>query len=182
MEISTFQNKHLSALISTGIHAKLLIAYSARYVKNNIESIPILKVHIFFKALHRVLHRAAYEGSLQLSCKKSLTIESLSLLYFLFISWFISFRRRCKDKIGVFHANQTAMCLDPHLNHGWGWRCGTGLSPPKNIFTDRSKAVLLLWIICVIYVLCLSCFCVCSLLPCGHWLGSSWPLGSVCNV
>ena len=25
-------------------------------------------------------------------------------------------------------------------------------------FTDRSKAVLLLWIICVIYVLCSSCF------------------------
>ena len=35
----------------------------------------------------------------------------------------------------------------------------------------RSKAVLLLWIICVIYVLCLSCFCVCSLLPCGHLKG-----------
>ena len=37
--------------------------------------------------------------------------------------------------------------------------------------TDRSKAVLLLLIICVIYVLCLSCFRVCSLLPCGHLLG-----------
>ena len=28
--------------------------------------------------------------------------------------------------------------------------------------------VLLLWIICVINVLCLSCFRVCLLLPCGH--------------
>ena len=28
-----------------------------------------------------------------------------------------------------------------------------------------------LWIICVIYVLCLPCFRVCSLLPCGHLLG-----------
>ena len=37
-----------------------------------------------------------------------------------------------------------------------------------NIFTDRSKAVLLLWIICVIYGLCVSCFRICSLLPCGH--------------
>ena len=35
--------------------------------------------------------------------------------------------------------------------------------------TDRSKAVLLLWIICVIYVFCLSCFHVCSLLPCTCW-------------
>ena len=38
-------------------------------------------------------------------------------------------------------------------------------------FTDHSKEVLLLWIICVIYVLCLSCFRVWSLLPCGHLLG-----------
>ena len=47
----------------------------------------------------------------------------------------------------------------------------SGFSPPVNIFTDHSKAVLLLWIICVIYVLCLSCFRVCSLLPCGQLLG-----------
>ena len=30
-----------------------------------------------------------------------------------------------------------------------------GLSPPVKYFTDHSKAVLLLWIISVIYVLCL---------------------------
>ena len=47
-------------------------------------------------------------------------------------------------------------------------------------FTDRSKAVLLLWII---YVLCLSCFLDCSLQPCGHLLGKDWPFGSlVCYV
>ena len=38
----------------------------------------------------------------------------------------------------------------------------------KNIFTDRSKAVLLLWISLVIYVSCLSVFPVCSFQPCGH--------------
>ena len=38
--------------------------------------------------------------------------------------------------------------------------------------------VLLLWIICVIYVLYLSCFRVRSLLPCGHLKGKAWPLGS----
>ena len=37
--------------------------------------------------------------------------------------------------------------------------------------TEPSKAVLL-WIIFVIYFLCLSCFCVCSLLPCVHRLGT----------
>ena len=35
-------------------------------------------------------------------------------------------------------------------------RCETGLSSPVKSFTDRSKAVLLLWIIFVIYVSCLS--------------------------
>ena len=42
-----------------------------------------------------------------------------------------------------------------------------------NICTDRSKAVLLLLIIFVIYVSCLSCFLVCSLQPCGHLLGKA---------
>ena len=50
--------------------------------------------------------------------------------------------------------------------------CETGLSPPvKYFFNDSSKAVLLLWIICFIYALCLSFCCVCSFLPCGHLLG-----------
>ena len=36
--------------------------------------------------------------------------------------------------------------------------CKTSLSPPVKYFSDRSKAVLLLWIIHVISVLCLLCF------------------------
>ena len=28
----------------------------------------------------------------------------------------LCFRRWCIDKLGVFHANQISMCLDPHLN------------------------------------------------------------------
>ena len=32
------------------------------------------------------------------------------------------FWRWCIDKLGVFHANQISICLDPHLNLGWGWR------------------------------------------------------------
>ena len=49
-------------------------------------------------------------------------------------------------------------------------------------FTDRSKAVLLLLIICVIYILCMSCFRVCSLLPCGHCLEMADLLALVCDV
>ena len=30
----------------------------------------------------------------------------------------------------------------------------------------------------IIYVMCLSCFHFCSLLPCGHLKGNGWPLGS----
>ena len=58
-------------------------------------------------------------------------------------------------------------------------RRGTSLSPPVKYFTERSKAVLLLWIICVIYVLCLSCFCVCSLLRCGLLKGKAGLLALV---
>ena len=34
------------------------------------------------------------------------------------------------DKLGVFHANHTSMCLDPHLNKGRE----TGLSPLLKYF------------------------------------------------
>ena len=53
-------------------------------------------------------------------------------------------------------------------NEGRGWRHKTGLSPPVKYFTDRSKAVLLLWIF---YVFVLSCVCyVCArLFICALW-------------
>ena len=73
--------------------------------------------------------------------------------------------------LGVIHANQTSMWLDPHLNEGWCWCRETGLSSPVKYFTESSMAELLLWIICVFCVMCFSCFCVCSLLPCNHLLG-----------
>ena len=58
----------------------------------------------------------------------------------------------------------------------------TGLSPPVKYFTDLSKAILFLWIICVMYVLCLACFRVCSLLPCSHLKGRADLLAFVCDV
>ena len=55
---------------------------------------------------------------------------------------------------------------------GGGWRHETGLSPSVKYCTDRSKAVLLLWI----FYFFLSCNCcaivgVCLFVPCGHLLG-----------
>ena len=44
------------------------------------------------------------------------TVESLSLLFLLVISWFVCFRRWCIGELGVFHANQISMCLNSHLN------------------------------------------------------------------
>ena len=51
----------------------------------------------------------------------------------------------------------------------------TGLSPPVKYFTDRSKAVLLLWIFYGVFLscVCYAFVCVCLYVPCGHLLGKS---------
>ena len=61
-------------------------------------------------------HRGLPIGFLLFRYSVMFTVESLYLLYLLFIYWFICSRRWCIDKLGVFYANQTSMCLDPHLN------------------------------------------------------------------
>ena len=63
----------------------------------------------------------------------------------------------------------------PQILH---WRRETGLNPPVKYFSDRSEAVLLLWIFYVFSVLCLLCLCarlfICALLsPAGKGL-TSW--------
>ena len=94
--------------------------------------------------------------------------------------------RWCIDKLGVFHANQTSMRLDPHLNQGWGWRRETGLSPPVDVFiltvSRRFFFCGSFLLVMLFSVLCFSCSRVCSLLPFGHLLGKDWPLGSFWNV
>ena len=75
--------------------------------------------------------------------------------------------------IWLHHANQTSV--------SWSRSELRVRLAPWNRFKPSSKIfllTLLLWIICVINVLCSSCFCVCSLLPCGQLLGKGWPLGS----
>ena len=59
------------------------------------------------------------------------------------------------------------------------WGGGGG----ETIFTDRSKAVLLLWIIYVISVLfCYAFVHFCLLMPCYHLLGRADLLALVCDV
>ena len=69
------------------------------------------------------------------------------------------FWRHCIETSGGLHANQISVCFDPHLNKGWGWRHETSISPQVKYFTDRSKAVLLLWMFNVFSILCLLCLC-----------------------
>ena len=57
-------------------------------------------------------------------------------------------------------------------------RCESCLSPPVKYFTDRSKAVLLLWIFYVISVLFLLCFCARLFIACGA-LAASISVGIV---
>ena len=106
--------------------------------------------------------RDLHVGFLMLRYSVLFTVESLSLLYLIFISWFIFSKRWCIDKLGVYHANQTSIFLDPHLNEGWGWRV---MTIPR------------LWIIYV-FLFCYAFVRVCLLMPSGHLLGKGWPLGS----
>ena len=118
-------------------------------------------------------HQALPVGFLLLPYSILFTAESLPLLYLLFKSWFICLRRRCIDKLGVFHANQISKCLDPHLNYGWGWRCETGLSPPVNVFllTFPRRSFFFGTFLLVILRLCVLCCRVSSVWHCGCLLG-----------
>ena len=88
----------------------------------------------------------------------------------------------------IIHGYVRDMSCEPSINVSWStsalrvklvlWNM---FKPSSNFLTDRSKAVLLLWIHFVISVSCLSLsYClVCFLQPCGHLLGKGWPLGSL---
>ena len=67
------------------------------------------------------------------------------------------------------------LCFVTFPNMYWstrGWGRETGLSPPVKYFTDRSNAVLLLWIFYEVFVLCLLCLCA-RLFICALW-SPSW--------
>ena len=78
-----------------------------------------------FRLLFVVRRDSVVVGSLHLLlpyCVEAKCLEVIHVdIYFLKINQFsiplkISSRSGCVDKLGVFHANQTSMCLDPHLN------------------------------------------------------------------
>ena len=102
------------------------------------------------------------------------TVESLTLLYLLIISWFIYvFWKWCIDNLGAFHGNQTSMCLDPRLNLGWGWRRETGLSPPVKYFywpfQGGTSFVDHLCFLCFVFLMLLRLFIAALWWTCWEW-------------
>ena len=75
-------------------------------------------------------HQGLTAGFLLLRYSVEYTFESLALFYPLFISRFVCTRRLYNDKLGIFHVNQTSICLDPSQKKGWVWYRQTCSSPP----------------------------------------------------
>ena len=100
-------------------------------------------------------HQSLPVGFLLLWYSVLCTVESLYLLYLLFISWFICSRRWCMDKLGIFHANQN-LCV---LIHIWS----KGEVGAWNRFKPSSKIFLLTvprqYFFCGSFVLFMSCDC-----------------------
>ena len=59
------------------------------------------------------------------------------------------------EKLKIFHADQTPMCLDPYLNSWLGWRRETGLSRLKIIILTVQRP----YFFCRSFVLFMSCEC-----------------------
>ena len=80
------------------------------------------------------------------------TVQSMSLLYLLFISWFICSRRWCMNNIGSFIPTKH-LCLLIHI-----WTKGevgapqNRFKPSSKIFYYRSKAVILLCFLCLVFL------------------------------
>ena len=90
-------------------------------------------------------------------------------IYFLYFD-FVCSRRWLMDKIGIFHANQTFMCLDPYQNEGWGWYLKTSLNPPVISYWPVQGGASFLDLIFYLHLSLPYCH-VYFLQPWGHLLG-----------
>ena len=92
--------------------------------------------------------------------------------------------RRVSSTVGVPSTNSLYVSfLTQCLLHHYGKQMITCLSHPV-LFTDRSKAALLLWMNYTFFIIFVSCLflllcLVCSLQPCDHLLWKGWPLVSL---
>ena len=83
------------------------------------------------------------------------SVESSSLFHHSIYLWFICFLWWSIDELENLHADRPNVCFEPWQRPRAKLRTHkTGLSPPPPphyVFTDRSKAVLLLWFIFICY-------------------------------
>ena len=110
-------------------------------------------------------HRYLHVGFLMLRYSVLFTVESLSLLYLILISWFISSRRWCINTLGVFLMQTKQLYFLIHI-----WTKGDVGAP----WPFQGGWSFMLFLFCFCYAL----VCVCLLMPSGHLLGKGWPLGS----
>ena len=89
-----YASDSLSSAVSREFIAKLLVAWMSN------------------KLLHYVYMLDLFCPCIQFY----LLLAPFRCFVYFFISWFICSRRWCIDKLGVFYANQSCLCLDPNLN------------------------------------------------------------------
>ena len=119
-------------------------------------------------------HLGLLIGFLLLLSSVLFTVEPLSLPFLLSIFWFICSRKWCIDKLGVIHANQTSMCLDPQGEVG----------APLNWIKSFSKIFLLtvprLCFFCGSFMLFLSCYVILSCtLVCWCLVVTCWEMSDL---
>ena len=128
-------------------------------------------------------HRGLPVGFLLLRYSVLSTVESLSLLYLLFISWFICSGRLCIDKLGVFHTNQISMSWSTSELRVRLAMWNRFKPPSKIFFTDHPRRYLFcgsFMFFCLVFVmpLCLSVY-LCLVVTCWERANLS---ALVCSV
>ena len=132
---------------------------------------------------------ASVPCSFEVTCWKRADLLAVMLVFVVLLRLFLAALRSpagkgltswlsCLLSLSISH-----ICPSPHQNKGRGLHRETGLSPPLNIFTYCSKALLLLWTIyvfCLVFVMPLcSSVCLCLVVTC---LGRADLLAPVCGV
>ena len=116
------------------------------------------------------IQRSLFVGFLLLQYPVVCAVESLSLIYLLFVSWFIWTRRWFIDTLEIFHANQTSMCLNHIRIKGrlvlWNY-CHVCFFSIGVTCWERADLLALLF---VIFSCVLSLFHTLSWVRCKTWL------------
>ena len=118
-------------------------------------------------------------GFLLLRCSVLCTLESFSLLLFCILIYMYMFWEKMHGQVRGISCKPSSYVFWSTSNLRVMLALWTQFKPSsKNLFTDCCKAVLFCGSFVLLCFLWMSCFCACSLLPCGHLLRKGWPGGS----